>query len=388
MSNENKTENLRFLLLASLFWASTGFIIPYFAPYASSYGISATVIGFMSSLYGLAQLLLRVPMGMLGDRYHCLKLFMMTGLLAQIMCAVLCFYPCEINFFLSKFCSGVCVATWVAYSVYFMEMNKGTDARKATSLLSVANNLGTLLGFSTGGLLMSRFGFSSLLWATAAAAFLGLILVCGLKKHDYEFSPRPFGEYLRPLGDKRLLAASAVSAVMMLMVKGTSASFTGSYVLSIGGTQLQVGLINTVLSASAFAVSLFLISRYAQKIAGTTLLSVAFILGGLASVCIGFTSSPVIVLLMQAALGLTQGAVLAISMAMAVGHVPAQNKTTAMGVYQSLYSLGITLGPIITGSLIDAFGSYRPAYTLTGLLALPALALIAWEKSLIRRDIG
>ena len=57
-------------------------------------------------------------------------------------------------------------------------------------------------------------------------------------------------------------------------------------------------------------------------------------------------------------------------MAIAPREIPAEAKTTATGVFQSVYSLGMTAGPMVMGALIDLSGSYAASFLTMGAVAL------------------
>ncbi|MCD8123998.1 MAG: MFS transporter [Lachnospiraceae bacterium] len=61
-------------------------------------------------------------------------------------------------------------------------------------------------------------------------------------------------------------------------------------------------------------------------------------------------------------------------MALAIKRVPAENKSTAMGLFQALYGIGMTLGPVTVGRLADARG-YSFAYAMFAVLCVVAAVL-------------
>jgi MFS family permease len=73
------------------------------------------------------------------------------------------------------------------------------------------------------------------------------------------------------------------------------------------------------------------------------------------------TGSMALIYAMQMIGGLGQSVVMTLTMSLAVGGFPLSKRSSAMGAYQSVYSLGMTLGPVIMGGLLDIFGQYSYA---------------------------
>ena len=61
-------------------------------------------------------------------------------------------------------------------------------------------------------------------------------------------------------------------------------------------------------------------------------------------------------------------------MAMIIRFVPQENQSTAMGLFQALYGIGMTLGPVLTGQLVGRF-NYSVAYMAMGGLTFGAALL-------------
>ena len=58
-------------------------------------------------------------------------------------------------------------------------------------------------------------------------------------------------------------------------------------------------------------------------------------------------------------------------MALSIRDISAEKRSTAMGYYQAVYSLGLVLGPVIMGYLVQYLG-YTAAYIVIGLISAAA----------------
>ena len=81
--------------------------------------------------------------------------------------------------------------------------------------------------------------------------------------------------------------------------------------------------------------------------------------------------------------GVSRSLMYTLLMAIAPAQIPAEAKTTATGVFQSVYSLGMTAGPVVMGRLLDASGSYSISFLLMGAAALCG---VVWTLLTFHKD--
>jgi MFS family permease len=77
-----------FLATTSLYWICLYLYVPILAPFAEFRGAGLGLVGLVVSAYGIAQLLLRIPVGLLSDRLGRRKPFLLLGFLASSLSCV------------------------------------------------------------------------------------------------------------------------------------------------------------------------------------------------------------------------------------------------------------------------------------------------------------
>jgi MFS family permease len=129
-------------------------------------------------------------------------------------------------------------------------------------------------------------------------------------------------------------------------------------------------------SAAGMLGSYFVGTKTAGRIGEKYLLLLAFLLLG--AYCFGtaFSLSVSPFFPLQVVAGLANGLLAPSLMAYAIRHVDAGRKSTAMGFYQSVYCLGITMGPVLMGFLVD-HASTRASFIIMALVALACASAIA-----------
>lgn len=102
----------------------------------------------------------------------------------------------------------------------------------------------------------------------------------------------------------------------------------------------------------------------AQRMVYATFVVVALGLAGAA-----FAHSLPLLFVAQFCVGLSQGIGYPVLMGMSIRHVADGERTTAMGLHQAVYAIGMFGGPALSGVLADAMG-IRPMFAVTAAACL------------------
>lgn len=376
-------KELLFLLVVLLYWFSMNITVPYFTPYMNSFGIPAAAIGLITGLYGFAQLILRIPIGVSADIRKFYKLFMICGLFAQAISSAIVFFPSVPVFYISKFLSGVSAAAWVTYTVYFMSLMKKEKSIRATSLLFTANNSGMLIAFLLGGLMYDKFSMKADLIGSILAAVLAIFILSFMDIEVASDSKAPirFSQITNVLKNKRLLVCSFLAAMIQFLRTSTNASFTTSYLADIGASGMQIGLATGLFTLAAIISAFFLSTKLNRLLPEKIMLVCAFVFSAASCAMLSMTKSIPLILLFQFIAGFGQAIISSVTMASCSKELPDNMRATAMGAYQSLYSLGLTFGPIVMGYLVGSFAGYSiPFGVMCGVGLLSSLSVFVLYK--------
>lgn len=75
-----KKNTYLFYIVVAMYWYSTNTYIPIITPYLEEININASTIGIIMGAYGLMQVLLQFPIGLLSDSLNKRKIFIILGL--------------------------------------------------------------------------------------------------------------------------------------------------------------------------------------------------------------------------------------------------------------------------------------------------------------------
>ncbi|MEN4099127.1 MAG: MFS transporter, partial [Anaerolineaceae bacterium] len=106
-----------------------------------------------------------------------------------------------------------------------------------------------------------------------------------------------------------------------------------------------------------------------KRIGKRSLLYLSFTVLALGIFAVAAGRSLFFIVLGQITIGLSTGINYPMLMGMSIEHVDESQRATAMGVYQSVYAIGMFTGPWLSGLLADALGIHS-MFLMTGVVIL------------------
>ena len=369
--------NIRFLTITVLFWFSQYVFNPFFSPYLENLEIASTIAGVILGAYALSQLILRVPFGIAADRLRNHKIFMVGGLGCLGAAGVLLYFAqSPVAFCAGRFLGGVSASTWVSFTVFFTNRFPKEEMGKAVAIVMLANNLGTLLSYVAGTIYIGSVGIRGLFLFSAAAAFLGAILMIGIpEKYQSKDEPMSVRDVITTIKNKNLLAVSLLAALAQLVLFASAINFIANYARDIGASEQELGIMSICLNGTAVIISFWMSSAMSQRISDRMKMSASFVFISIACFFVPHCSGIVGIYGVQISNGIGRAIVLPLTMSLALREIPPQYKSTAMGAYQCIYSLGMMFGPMLMGFALKQAGEYRRPYYLLGLLSVLGIFL-------------
>ncbi|MFE5320682.1 MFS transporter [Paenibacillus sp. NPDC056579] len=344
-----------FCAVTLLFWFSMYTCVPILASYVEYLGASHQMAGFIVGMYGLSQMLLRIPVGVLSDRYHKRKLFIVFGLLFSVLAGLGILITQEVTWILIlRALAGAAAATWVDFTILFVSYFKKEDTTQALGTLSFYNSMGQMLGILLGGWFADRFGWESSFIIGAVVGAIGLVGALYLvEKVEKDAQKITFEGVLEVARDRKLLTVSFLSILFQVLTFATVFGFTPVFAQSLGATKLDMGLLTFFSTFPTALASWFGGRHLAQKLGERNTIIVGFVISGVFTVAIPFTPSLWVLMLTQALAGFGRGFTSPVLMSLSIKHMDTGKRATAMGFYQAIYGLGMFGGPLFMGAAGD-----------------------------------
>ncbi len=377
MMNSPKNRIL-FFIVASMFWFAQYVYIPFLTPHLLSMNVGAFAVGFIVGAYGLTQMILRIPLGIFADYIQNHMLIIRIGIFFAATSSLgLMLFPSTELLFIANAASGVASSAWISFTVLYSTFYKPDEASKAVGSIMAANNIGVLTAYVVGGLLYEFTGIGPLFVASFIVGSLGLLLSFFIPNSNGAKSSLSVSGLLSVAKNKSLWLFSSFTSISNLITFATAVNFSQEMARELGADGFSLGATSALYTTGCLGGSVFVRKGLAERFGGKNCLFLGFSLMALYCGAMFLNQQLIILYFLQLMCGFSSSLIGTGMMTMVIKSSDAKTKTTAMGFYQSVYSIGMTLGPILMGGLIDSFGNnLRPSFLVIGLVALSALPLI------------
>jgi MFS family permease len=339
-----------------LFWLSLYLYVPILPLHAQAKSASLTMVGAVVASYAIAQVLLRIPIGVGADLIGKRKPFAAGG---ALICALgglgLALAPDPWTLLAARTVTGVGAAAWVAISVLYAAYWKAERAPMAMATVMALTQVAQVLATLAGGVLADWLGSESTFYGGFAAGLAATVAL--LFAREPASPPRAYSAstFLRVLATPALLLVSVVSITVQFVTFSTNFGFVPVYAGAIGASKAEVGYITTAMFMSS-AVGALASGYVVQRAGYRTSILAATMVVAIAMALVPAIHDVTLLGAGQALGGIGRGALNTLLIALALQSAALAERATAMGVFQAIYAIGMLSGPIVSGAMADAYG--------------------------------
>lgn len=361
------------------FWASEYCHTPYFTPYLTALGFGSTLSGLIVGCYGFTQMIVRIPLGIATDATSGYKAVTIGGLFFTTLSSFgLWLFTDLWLIFIFRAFAGVAASAWIAMTVSYMQYYKEEDSVNATATLNSLNNMGKLLAFILGALAAQLVDYRTTLLMSFLTGLIGLVLVLFIDKTEVKKTPMSVSHLVVSIKNPQTLIPALLAAVSMMIVHATVFSFTSSIAEDLGAGALMLSVLSIIFTVTQILSTGFIKSDYIKGGNRSTQIAGGFVLMSVYLLILGLAPNSYIILVGQIVVGFAFALLNSLLMSECVKGVQAGERTTAMGIYQAVYGIGMTIGPIYMGSIRGSFGSVSACLSFSGFVLLVALVVKAF----------
>ena len=357
------------------------------AVFAKSLGATPTLIGLAVGIYGIGQMIFRIPVGVTADLLGRRKIVIAAGLGILMLSDIGMGLSNDAwMIVLFRLTTSLGASTYLVYAVLLAQ--QFTPERRSTAMgtLTSVSNAGILVGLWIGGqLAQSSGGYRIPFFWGAAFAVAGAFLILMVAENRSQKSTSINLRRLVEIGFMpSILAVSAAFIVGVMAWYGAQYTLLPLYAQKTAGfSKAALGNLAMISSAastlSAFAAG-YMADRIGRRIPALAGLLILFV----TMVLIPSMTDGTMIYAMSACIGLGWGICWATFMAMALSVIEGAEQATAMGVFMAYYALGMYLGPQTGGLVLQFFGYSNSFYSLAALVLLGVpLTLFAIPRRLV-----
>ena len=350
-----------------------GMIVPILPIYAGSLGISQTALGFLFGSYALALLITTPIFGMISDKLG-RRGPMLWGILGLAAATLLFAFANTFWFLLlARILQGCAAAiTWTAGLALLADFYPSEERGQAMGIALSGQAMGILVGPSLGGWLYQIGGYMFPFFVAAGLGVLdGLLRLLLLKEEPHrekQTEQQPF-ELLRNQQFLLIVGAVMIGAAVPSALQPT---LPARFEAVFHATPLVIGLLFAV-PTIAYAIIAPLIGRLSTKLGHARMTVLGFIITALAMAFVTLPSNIYLEIAALSLIGIGMGMILAPSLPRMADL--AQEKENAsygftFAIYNTAYSVGMMMGPVLSGLLSENFGLQWAYVILAGAIVL------------------
>lgn len=378
-SKTKESSRFFFLVIVFMFWFSSYIYVPVLSPYVEHLGASYVMVGSVLGIYGLMQILFRLPIGIGSDYLNRRRPFIYLGLIASGASCLLFMAGAHPGWSLAaRAVSGIAASAWVVYSVMFAGYFPKEEAGKAMGMLQFTTVIAQLMSMMISGYMVEHWGWNAPFVIGGLVAIAALVLALRLPEQQQE--KRENAIQLKDLAavikEPLLVKVSLLSVLAHCVLFITMFGYTPNQALDIGASKESLGWLTL-----AFMLPHAIATLYGSRLFGR-------LLGDRGTLLLGFAGSALFTLLIpsmptlaalcatQIGNGFMQGLIFPLLLGKSVSGVAPFKRATAMGFYQAVYAIGMSGGPFVAGWMSSAYG-LSGGFWLGGIAAALA-AVLSW----------
>ena len=382
--SDSSQHNVRWMIIlvataVALYWSSLYFYVPTLPVYIGTKTNDLAVVGVVLSMYGLWQALVRLPVGIAADWLGRRKPFLIGGfLLCALGAWVMAAADGPTGLIVGRAITGLAAATWVPLVVMFSSLFPPKEAVRATAILSLVNALSRMLATGITGTLNQLGGYSLAFMVAIGAA--GLSILVTLPVREQVRPPKcPSLQSIQVLITRSdVLLPALLNLVSQYLSWASTFGFLPVLAKTLGASDQMQSLLMSMNLGIGMAGNL-LTTTIVRRIGALRMVYLSFVLmcGGMFMA--GAGGSLAWVFAGQALMGLGGGISAPLLMGLSIEKVVDAERTTAMGLHQAVYAIGMFAGPWLSGILAKSIG-VQPMFVITAVAAL--IIGIAGSRSL------
>lgn len=368
-----------------LFWSSEYAHVPYFTPYLRSMGTGAALVGMVVASYGFTQMLLRIPVGITTDVTGAYRFVIISGLFFTTVSSLGLYLTTNIVLiFICRVLAGVASSTWIASTVAYMTHYPASESVYASARLNSLNNGGKLVAFAIGGAAAAAAGYRAALFVSFATGLIGLILALFIDKVEIRREHLSIRKVAGAMASPMVLIPSLLMAVQQMVLHATVFSFTSDIAKQSGASSGMLSVLSAVFTAVQILSAALIASPVFRRLSRNRALAGGYGLLVVYMLILGYSGSVPLILVGQAAAAVGSAILASLLLSECVRGVPEGERSTVVGTFQAIYGLGMTVGPILMGTLME-YSGIRFGCTVfsAAILMLAVAVLLLW-----RRDPG
>ncbi|WZY00418.1 MFS transporter [Bacillus sp. FSL W7-1360] len=360
-----------------------GLVVPFLPIYAANLGASEAAVGLLLASYG-ASLFIGTPIaGFLADRFGS-KQMLIWGLLGLAIATLVFIFATSFWLIVvARLLQGFAAAIpWTAGLALLAKTFPQAEQGKAMGLAISGQSAGMLLGPTVGGWLFDIGGFQLPFMILSAIIFIVALLSMFLLRHVKEKTASSFTSPFVVLRNKNVLIIVGAAAIGASVIASLETRMPFHYDTVFATSAAGIGLLFLVITLTLGAFSP-IIGALSTKLGELKTMMAGLIL---TSITLPLTVLPKsmflqVITLILLGISIVTLTVPALPKLTAITlKIDAVSQGTTMSAYNTAYSTGLILGPLVSSLLVGPFG-----LMMTFCIMSISLLVYLWPLTIVQR---
>jgi predicted MFS family arabinose efflux permease len=362
-----------YALAVFAYWASLYFYVPTLSVYAEEITRDLAIVGTVISMYGLWQAVARFPLGILSDSVGRRKPFIILGFMMSALGAFIMMNAKGApGLIIGRGVTGLSAAVWVLIMVGFASLFPPDQAVKLAAVLNIINAVGRTMATGVNGLLNQWGGYDLAFKVGIGFSILAILLFLPVKDVVRQ-RHRPVAKDIARLATRQDVLVPALLAALIQFVSTAAVfSFIPIIARNFGATDNHISLL-TMGNIVTGVVGNLLISMLTAKVGIRPVLVSGFAISAVGVMMVATSTNYPILFPAMFILGLGWSTI-SILMGLSIRYVREEERSTAMGLHQSVYGFGMFFGPYLSGYIARAIGVHELFWVLLAVIIFSGFA--------------
>lgn len=381
--DDNERRSILKALYVTIFLTATGlgtttFLLPV---YAETLGASYTDLGLIGAIGNVFYTVLTLICGYLLDRYEKVNLYTVFTVIGGFTMVLFSFASNIIQIIGVRALLGLAAATfWVTASTLTAEISPKNEITQSLGKYNLAWVIGFTVGPYGGGIISNLYGFKVFFISQAVLILISLILVMTKIRGRIELL-NPQRHDKATLKELKPLTLSYITLIPFTLVLGIYMAIIPGHMKVVGLTSSMIGLLLTITNGVR-GLMFMNIERLTKWGTWKSILTASLFMG-LSMFLVRNGNNALSFGIPLAFYGAGSGIMTPVALDFISKRTPERLRGTAMGVHESIYGIGMCLGPLIGGFIADNYSAFILYSILVGvaLMILPFGYLMTREPN-------
>jgi MFS family permease len=214
------------------------------------------------------------------------------------------------------------------------------------------------------GWLNSIGGYQLPFFLSVGTAGVAILVMLTIPEPRRQTAPRTFREIGALITRRDVLIPSILGMVLQYGIWSSTFGFSPNLANDLGASDVVLSILLSM-NVALVTVGNVATTAMVKRVGARWMVALGFIFVGLGMGALSLAQGMPLVFTGQVLMGLASGVGYPVLMGLTIRYVDDAQRATAMGLYQSVYAIGMFSGPWLSGIFADAVG-IQPMFAVTG----------------------